>query len=113
MKMELWRRAEDLFHAAVKRPLEARRAFLDEACAGDAELRRVVEELLSKDAAAGSFLEEPALLAAPRAAGGMVGRQCGPYRITALLGAGGRRGNGRRGRQDRPASDHRRSLPGG
>jgi hypothetical protein len=42
MKKDLWQRAEELFHAALKRPPEARQGFLDEACAKDAELRRRV-----------------------------------------------------------------------
>jgi eukaryotic-like serine/threonine-protein kinase len=92
MKQTLWRRAEDLFHAALERPPETRRAFLGEACAGDTELRRQVELLLSKDERAGDFLEEPVLagLAAPMGArGALLGRQYGPYRILSLLGAGG------------------------
>jgi serine/threonine protein kinase len=92
MKNELWRRAEDLFHAALERSPGNRKAFLDEACADDAELRRQVEVLLSKDDKAGSFLEEPVLagVAAARGASGpLLGRQVGPYRILSLLGAGG------------------------
>jgi len=91
MKTELWRRAEDLFHAALERPPEARRAFLDEAC-DDEGLRRQVETLLSKDAKAGSFLEGPALAGPPGpggARGALPGRRYGPYRILSLLGAGG------------------------
>jgi serine/threonine-protein kinase len=92
MKQELWRRAEDLFHAALERSPEARRAFLEEACGEDVELRRRVEMLVSKDAQAGGFLETPVLAEVtpsfgPRAS--LVGRQFGPYRILSLLGAGG------------------------
>ena len=61
MNQELWRRAEDLFHAALERSPEARRAFLDEACGEDTELLRQVEMLVSKDEHAGSFLEKPVL----------------------------------------------------
>src|SRR3974377_1417075 len=92
MKQELWRRAEDLFHAALERPPEARRAFLDEACGQDTELRRQVEMLVSNDEHAGSFLAKPVLagVTGTRAArGSRVGRQFGPYRILSLLGAGG------------------------
>ncbi len=92
MKQDLWRRAEDLFHAALERPPGGRRAFLDEVCADDAELRRTVEMLLSKDEKAGSFLEEPVLAgvaAGMGARGALLGRQFGPYRILSLLGAGG------------------------
>jgi len=92
MKQDLWLRAEDLFHAALERPPAGRRAFLDENCADDAELRRIVELLLSKDGKAGSFLGEPVLggVAVPRRTGGaLLGRQIGPYRILSLLGSGG------------------------
>ncbi|MEK7404582.1 MAG: protein kinase [Acidobacteriota bacterium] len=92
MKQELWRRAEDLFHAALERSPGARRAFLDEACGEDTELRRQVEMLVSKDEQAGSFLEKPVLadvMATLGARGSLVGRQYGPYRILSLLGAGG------------------------
>src|SRR5512139_1936324 len=92
MKQELWRRAERLFHAALERPPGARGAFLDEACADDAELRRQVEVLLSKDEQAGSFLERPALTDLTTTLGArasLLGRQYGPYRILPLLGAGG------------------------
>jgi Tol biopolymer transport system component len=91
MKQELWRRAEELFHAALERPPEARRAFLDEACE-DNELRQQVKLLISKDERAGSVLEKPVLvdLVVTLVAGGsLVGRQFGHYRILARLGAGG------------------------
>jgi hypothetical protein len=57
MKEDLWRRAEELFHAVRERPPEARQAFLDEACGEDTELRQQVEMLISKDAQAGGFLK--------------------------------------------------------
>jgi Tol biopolymer transport system component len=91
MKQELWRRAEELFHAALERPPEARRAFLDEACE-DNELRRQVEVLISKDEHAGSVLEKPVLADVTIslvARGSLVGRQIGTYRILSPLGAGG------------------------
>src|SRR5512135_1115467 len=92
MKKDLWRRAEELFHSALERPPEARRVFLEGACAGDEDLRRYVGMLLSKDEKAGSFLEEPVLagvVATKRTGGALLGRQIGPYRILSLLGAGG------------------------
>ncbi len=92
MNQELWRRAEDLFHAALERSPEARRVFLDEACGENTELRRQVEMLVSKDEQAGSFLEKPVLEPVTGTApgrGSLVGRQYGPYRILSPLGAGG------------------------
>jgi serine/threonine protein kinase len=87
MKKDLWRRAEEIFHAALERPPEARRAFLDEACGEDTELRRQVEMLVSKDENAGSFLEKPAL--ADATAISLAGKHYGTYHILSLLGAGG------------------------
>ena len=42
-------RTESLFHAARELPWTSRSAFLDRACAGKAELRREIEELLTLD----------------------------------------------------------------
>ena len=51
---------ESIFAAALEKKSSAeRKAFLDETCGGNAELRAAVEELLSASAAAGSFLEHP------------------------------------------------------
>ena len=65
MEPELWRRAEELFHAALERPPEDRGAFLDEACGENSELRRYVQMLVSTDEGAGSFLETPLLANGP------------------------------------------------
>src|SRR5438874_13627131 len=55
----------DLFVAALQKddPAE-RQAYLDEACAGQPELRRQVENLLRLHEGAGSFLEQPAAASA-------------------------------------------------
>src|SRR5690242_7629965 len=51
---------ESLLFAALARPSAAERAaFLDSACAGNAELRRQVERLLQAHANAGDFLNKP------------------------------------------------------
>jgi hypothetical protein len=55
-------RVEEVFLAALDRGTpQERAAYLDEACAGDAELRRRVERLLRAHPRAGGFLEQPAL----------------------------------------------------
>src|SRR5262245_51455516 len=53
-------RAKDIFLAASELPQGERAAFLDRACAGDAELRRRVGALLAAHDDAGSFLDRPA-----------------------------------------------------
>jgi serine/threonine protein kinase/Tol biopolymer transport system component len=52
--------AEELFGEALELPPEGRSAFLDQACGHDPELRRLLEQLLLKDARAGTFLADPA-----------------------------------------------------
>jgi hypothetical protein len=48
-----------LFTEALKLPLQDRAAFLENACAGDQELRQKVDALLKAHDRVGSFLEEP------------------------------------------------------
>ena len=50
---------EPIFTEALKHPVAERGAFLDRACAGDAELRRKVEALLCAYDRLGDFLETP------------------------------------------------------
>src|SRR4051812_41881652 len=51
---------EAVLFAALEKPTAAERtAFLDSACAGDAELRRQVEKLLKAHANVGNFLQKP------------------------------------------------------
>src|SRR5262245_14988186 len=92
MKPELWRQAEELFHAALERSAEDRQAFLDRACGQDAELRRQVDLLVSAEGHAGSFLDRTAAtdpIATIRSEAFLVGRELGHYRIVAPLGVGG------------------------
>ena len=92
MKQELWRRVEELFHAALERPPEARRAFLDEACGEDNELRHQVAMLISKDEHADSRWDKPLVsdvTATLQLGASLVGRQFGTYRVLSPLGAGG------------------------
>jgi hypothetical protein len=48
-----------IFTEALKHPVAERAAFLDRACAGDAELRRKVEALLRAYERLGDFMETP------------------------------------------------------
>jgi tetratricopeptide (TPR) repeat protein len=50
---------ETLFHQALARPPTERTAFLDQACAGQPELRAAVAALLSAHEASGSLLDKP------------------------------------------------------
>jgi hypothetical protein len=62
MKTELWRRAEELFHAALEKTPDARQLFNDNACGEDRDLRRPVELLIFQDEHGGSLLEKPVLV---------------------------------------------------
>ena len=97
MKPERWQQLDKLFHSAMERAPTKRAAFLDEACAGDEELRKEVESLIAADERAGSFIEKPALdvearsLAHEKGSGAesMVGKTISHYRVISLLGSGG------------------------
>ncbi len=92
MQQEVWRRVEELFHAALERTPDTRQTFLDGMCGADTALRQQVEILLANEEQAGSFLEVPTIedtAFAVTTAGFLPGRQLGPYRIISPLGAGG------------------------
>ena len=93
MEPERWSRIEQLYHQAASLSVVDRAAFLARACADDRALQEEIESLLAEDGAEGVFLEEPALAVAARLVVDdiplLTGRMFGPYRIDALLGAGG------------------------
>ncbi|MGB2663510.1 MAG: protein kinase, partial [Candidatus Acidiferrum sp.] len=66
MAPEQWPRAEELFHQALALEPEKRRAFLEQQCSGQEELRREVESLLEFDGKAAQFIESPAFEVAGR-----------------------------------------------
>ena len=67
MTPERWEQIEPIYHAALEHMPEERGGFLDEACAGDDELRREIAALLACDDRAEHFIEKPALEVAARA----------------------------------------------
>jgi eukaryotic-like serine/threonine-protein kinase len=93
--MTRWEQVEKICQEALELKESRRAAFLEEACAGDEELRQEVESLLKFDDRRGDrFIEEPALeLAAKMMAHekpeSLVGQQLGSYQVLSLLGAGG------------------------
>jgi len=64
MSADRWQRLEAVYHEALARPPHERTSFLDQACAGNENFRRELEQLLAWDARAGTFLDEPLLTAA-------------------------------------------------
>src|SRR5262245_782220 len=92
MTPERWQQVDQLFERILEREPSQWRALVDEACAGDEELRREVESLLAYESEAQQFLDrlatemmEEGLANAPS----LVGQHVGPYQILSLLGAGG------------------------
>jgi serine/threonine protein kinase/WD40 repeat protein len=84
---------DDIFLAALDREnAEQRSAFLDEACAGNADLRRRVDRLLDAQAKNGSFLEAPAPELRPtvdQSSTETPGTVIGPYKLLEQIGEGG------------------------
>jgi serine/threonine protein kinase/tetratricopeptide (TPR) repeat protein len=87
---------EAIFTTALElKSADKRAAYLDEACAGRADLRRKVERLLSAHLRGGSFLDEAAaawnaqlpLLESTAIEG--PGTQIGPYKLLEQIGEGG------------------------
>jgi serine/threonine protein kinase len=94
MTPERWQQVEDVLQAALDRPPEVRAAYLDEACAGDEDLKMEAAQLLTAHDEAGDFIEEPAIAQDAHVLitdeGDVdVGRVIGPYRIVGRLGVGG------------------------
>ena len=88
MTPERWVEVGRLFDAAQELPREARAAFLEGRCNGDAELKAEVESLLASLVSAESFLERPAS-GDSRHASGASHRRAGPYELLEEIGHGG------------------------
>ncbi|MCH9651820.1 MAG: tetratricopeptide repeat protein [Deltaproteobacteria bacterium] len=89
------KRIDEIFDAAVERQGKGRQSYLDQACAGDLELRKQVEALLGADQAAQRFLERPVarVTSTPdtdvEEESVATLQRLGPYRILEPLGSGG------------------------
>ncbi len=99
MTPERWQQIEEIFHEASDLDGAARFEFLDERCAGDAELRSEVDQLLSQYEQASSFIEQPIInstsgnvlanLLDESDADPLTGKVLGSYRIEREIGRGG------------------------
>ena len=99
MTPERWQKIVDLAERAADLSADERSAFLQDACAWDAALRKEVESLLASDEDARSFIETPAAevaaeLIASAQPESLVGQDIGAYRIINVLGAGSANGGG-------------------
>jgi serine/threonine-protein kinase len=90
-----WQRVKDLFPLALECDPATRSRYLDQACDGDADLRKALESLIADHEQVGSFIAEPAgtraQLSSRRARRPLLptGSQIGPYELVDLLGTGG------------------------
>jgi hypothetical protein len=89
-----WKRIEQVYHSALARAGGEREAYLGEACAGDDDLRREVESLVSQAEKSGGFLNGGALEAVARRyvsalSPDLSGKTLGRYEVIARLGEGG------------------------
>ena len=94
MTPERWQQVNELFHSALEREPSQRAAFLNQACAGDHELRKEVESLIGSHENTGSFINAPGIgaaaqLLAEESPDLSVGQRIGHYKILSLLGSGG------------------------
>ena len=105
MNEERRKRVLSILADALDQQERARPAFLDEACAGDADVRAEVEALLAADAEAGSFLDNtasrdgevtltaserlPRGATAPERAEPQIAERVGKYKLTREIASGG------------------------
>ncbi len=93
MNTERWRQIEALFERALELPDSERAGFLDQACAGDRELRSELSRLLASAPTASESLRDVVVaevkMIASDAVTAQVGRRIGPFRLISLLGEGG------------------------
>ncbi|MEO1366321.1 MAG: protein kinase, partial [Acidobacteriota bacterium] len=96
MSVADWQRLGEIFQQALEQPASSRDAFLREACDGDADMVRAIEDLLEADGEVGEFLENPLLARPPgeSAAGDGEGPlpnggQIDKYRLLRKIGEGG------------------------
>jgi len=85
---EQWAKIKEIVGAALEREPGQRAAFLDQACAQDANLRAEVESLLLAHADAGGLSESPWAASTVADPAGE-SKTIGPYRLIHRLGVGG------------------------
>jgi serine/threonine protein kinase/Flp pilus assembly protein TadD len=94
MTPERWEEIGRLCAAALEMTPDERDAYLDQACAGDEDLRREVESLIAADARAGDFIAAPVIgnaveFLTEERVPSLSGRMLGDYEVLAFLGKGG------------------------
>lgn len=86
---ERWRRLQELFHRAVDLGERERAAFVAAECAGDAELRAELDQLLASDPDADDAFRHVADRARPAPRDPRLGRRLGVYELVDRIAEGG------------------------
>ena len=94
MRPERWEQVGEIYHRASELDEAERQHFIEQACAGDDELRREVVSLLEAEQRAGGFIESTAIDDAARALVGqsgpiVIGTEFSHYKIIERVGEGG------------------------
>ncbi len=103
LRTEVDERLWTIFERALEQPEDARQSFVSEACRGDDDLRRALEELLEADARERCFLDSPLVEVnssldeadgstaptEPARCGEPPVEQLGPWRLAEKIGEGG------------------------
>jgi len=90
MNTDRWKHLQQIFDGALAQPLERRRAWVEQACGGDTELRREAEALLdAHESPDDGFLEQPARIDPADFDALPEGTTLGSYRIVREIGRGG------------------------
>src|SRR4051794_34821153 len=91
MTAERWRRIEEVYHGALECEPEQRDSYIAEACGGDEELRKEVEDLVRRgDSPAALLLDRSPLETRHESSGALApGSRLGPYEIVGLIATGG------------------------
>ena len=67
MDPKSWQQISRIYHEALARKENQRKAFVKEACSGDSELLQEVNRLLASHEHAAGFMDDPAFAVAARA----------------------------------------------
>ncbi len=94
MTDDRWPQIKQILDAALDREPSERESYLDQACAGDAELHSAVESLLAAGDTPCGFMEPPVQGVAHSLLSGRgtqlpLGQRIGPYRLVELIATGG------------------------
>ena len=94
MNRERLHQIQTLYDHVSELPVTERPGYLDEACAGDGDLRIEIESLLAFQSENDTCLDQPAIhlvaeTLAEESAGLLVGRMLGRYQLLSLVGRGG------------------------